>query len=832
MLHFRFLLKIFFILSVCIVTACINRQLFAAPELSVITEVTKQLNDVEEALKSGSLSPKQLQELRKRLVSARGEADKELKRLTPMLQDAQARFDALKPGSENENKEKQSSRKGGKNNEQIKTLSIQRDKISLELASLHSSIKLVNSLIVRADQLNNRISAAKERYLANQLLERSRTLLSPQLWLSGLRDIKPMWQATRHLFADWSASFAQKKRAEIWQSIGMTVVLFGLIFWPFRLIFFSVLGRFAKFEKPTPLQKSLHGIMLLFSYTAMPVVFVWGAVIIFNGAGMLSEHIAKLSYSVVQIVFFTSFGYALFKAILSPQRPAFRLVNLTSPVAVKLFGIALFSLIIYATTKLGYALGEIILAPATTMLLLRGVSSIVTALLLWFSLRVVDTALTNSENDDFQQKVSLSTPGFLLPRILSLLQPLLWPCCIIIIAAPLFGYISLGAFLTEQLGLIVVVLALLGMFTALIDNGFSEGLKKDTRRTRIVARTMGFQSKTVLQLGVVASGFLQILLYLAAFLVVFAPWGLQSANFVTSLKSALLSIQIGSLTISPIRIVAAIIGFILALLLVRGIQNWMVNRFFPTTSLDTGLKNSIYTSVGYLGFILATMLAFSYLGIDLSKLALVAGALSVGIGFGLQSIVNNFVSGLILLVERPVKTGDWVVVGSDQGYVQKISVRATTIETFDRATVIVPNADLISNRVVNWMYSGHLGRIIIPVGVSYDADPEQVRDILLKVAEESPLTVQSPPARVFFMDFGASSLDFELRCYVKDISSGVSAKSELRFAIFQALKEAGIEIPFPQQDVHVCSLPVEEQKKEKAEVCGLQERVEEKMMDS
>ncbi len=822
MLHFRFLLKIFLVFGVCSGVLLPAVQLLAAPKpIPVITEITQQLNDIEEALKVNSLSPKQLQQLRKRLVSARAEADKELKRLTPMLQDAQARFEALKPGDENESKEKQPSRKGGKNNEQIKTLTIQRDKISLELASLHSSIKLVNSLLVRADQLNNRISEAKEKHLATQLLEHSRSLFSPQLWLEGLQGIKPMWQTTRHVFAAWWHTLSQKEAFEIWQVIGVTLIFCGLILWPFRLILFSFLTRFSKSETPTALQKSLYAVMLLFCYTAIPVALVWGTVVICDSSGMFPDRIAKLSNSLVQIVFFTSFGYALFKAILSPKRTAFRLVNLSSSVAVKLFALTLFSVIVYAATQLGYALGEIVFTPITTMLLFRGISSICTAILLGFGLRMLSIAL--GEQEDIPQKTSLGTPSFLLPRILSLLQPLVWPCCVLIIAAPLFGYISLGAFLTEQLGLLVVVLGLLGMFTALIDNGFSEGLKQDTRKTRSIARTMGFQSKTVLQLGVVVSGFLQILLYLAAFLVVFAPWGLQSTDFVSSLKSALLSIQVGSLTISPVRIVAAILGFILALLLVRGIQNWMVNRLFPTTSLDTGLKNSIYTSVGYLGFILATMLAFSYLGIDLSKLALVAGALSVGIGFGLQSIVNNFVSGLILLVERPVKTGDWVVVGSDQGYVQKISVRATTIETFDRATVIVPNADLISNRVVNWMYSGQLGRIIIPIGVSYDADPEQVRDILLKVAEESPLTVQSPPARVFFMDFGASSLDFELRCYVQDISSGVSAKSDLRFAIFRALKEAGIEIPFPQQDVHVRSLPVEEQQNGKAKVFEQQE---------
>ncbi len=802
-----FLLKNLFALCLCLGILFAGEQLFAAAKpIPVITEVTKELNEIEKALEAESLSKKTLQQLRKRLMAARAEADKELKRLAPMLQDAQARFDALKPSEEDEVKEKQPSGKNRKGDEQIKTLNVQREKISSELSALHSSIKLVNSLLVRADQLNNRISAAKEKHLASQLLERSRGLLSPQLWVEGVKGLKPMQQATQRLFTDWATFLTKKDSFTMWQTIGMALVLCGLIFWPFRLAIFSLLDRFLRADQPTALQKSLYAIVSLFSYTVIPLALVLGIFFVFKSSGFLPERLAELSGSLVQIVFFTGFGYALFRTVLSPKRPAFRLLNLESPVAVKLFGIIVFSLVVYVTTRVVLVFGEMVLAPEATMLLVRGISSLLMAMLLWLGLRVVST-IPEDQEEGTQQRISLGTSCFTLPRILSLLRPLILPYCLVIIASLLLGYISMGAFLTEQLGLMVVVLALLGTFTALFDNFLSEGLEKDSKRVRSMARTMGFQPKTVLQLGVLANGILQVLFYLAAGLIIFAPWGLQSTDLVTSFKTALVSIQIGSLTISPLRIVIAIIGFIFALLLVRGVQTWMVNRLFPATRLDMGLQNSIATSVGYLGFILATMLAFSYLGIDLSKLALVAGALSVGIGFGLQSIVNNFVSGLILLVERPIRMGDWVVVGSDQGYVQKISVRATTIETFDRATVIVPNSELISSRVTNWMYSGHLGRIIIPIGVSYDADPEQVRDILLQVARELPFISENPEPRVFFMDFGDSSLNFELRCYVQDISSGVSAKSDLRFAIFQAMKEAGIEIPFPQRDIHVRSFP-------------------------
>lgn len=215
------------------------------------------------------------------------------------------------------------------------------------------------------------------------------------------------------------------------------------------------------------------------------------------------------------------------------------------------------------------------------------------------------------------------------------------------------------------------------------------------------------------------------------------------------------------------------------------------------------MRNSIKTALGYVGLVVAAAFAISYVGLDLSKLALVAGALTVGIGFGLQSVVNNFVSGLILLVERPIKTGDWIVVGSEEGFVRKISVRSTEIETFDRASVIIPNSDLISGTVKNWMHLDQLGRIIVPVGVDYSADPEQVRDLLLKCAADHPDILRWPAPSVFFVNFGESSLDFELRAFIGQIDSGLSVRSDLRFAILKALREAGIGIPFPQRDLNL-----------------------------
>jgi len=209
------------------------------------------------------------------------------------------------------------------------------------------------------------------------------------------------------------------------------------------------------------------------------------------------------------------------------------------------------------------------------------------------------------------------------------------------------------------------------------------------------------------------------------------------------------------------------------------------------------------TGVGYLGTAIAGLIGISAAGIDLSSLALVAGALSLGIGFGLQNIVSNFVSGLILLVERPFKVGDWVATGTTEGFVRRISVRATEIETFQRQSIIVPNSELINAPVGNWTHRNRLGRIEIPVSVSYDSDPRQVMDLLMDIALAHPGLLRNPEPVVMFNGFGQSSLDFELRGFVGDVLGALPVKNELRVTILERFRAEGIMMPYPHQEVHL-----------------------------
>lgn len=275
------------------------------------------------------------------------------------------------------------------------------------------------------------------------------------------------------------------------------------------------------------------------------------------------------------------------------------------------------------------------------------------------------------------------------------------------------------------------------------------------------------------------------------------------ADLILAVQQAFVGIQVGGIHFSLRSIMLAALMFVIVLAVMRFFQRMLSTRVLPNTKLDQGLQHSVSAIFGYAGICLAILLAVSAAGLDLSNLAIIAGAISVGIGFGMQSIVNNFVSGLILLVERPIKVGDWIVVGADQGFVKDIRVRATEIETFDRSSVVIPNSELISNRVLNWTLKERSGRGIIKIGVSYGADIEKVREILFEMADKRREILTYPAPQVVFMDFGASSLDFELRYFLRDIGDVIAVGSSIRFELVQRFRDEGIEIPFPQRDLNL-----------------------------
>jgi len=263
--------------------------------------------------------------------------------------------------------------------------------------------------------------------------------------------------------------------------------------------------------------------------------------------------------------------------------------------------------------------------------------------------------------------------------------------------------------------------------------------------------------------------------------------------------------QLGQTWISLATVVEFVVVTGIVLLLSRLVRHLLRTRVLARTKLDVGQQYAIARIVSYFVVVFGLLIGVETVGVNLSSLAVIAGALGVGIGFGLQNIVSNFVSGLIILAERPIQIGDRVDLGnSTVGKVVRIGARATHVLTNDNIMVIVPNSEFIAGRVVNWTHIDPRVRLRILVGVSYNSDPHRVEKLLLEVAEGNPNVLKDPAPTVVFKEFGESSLTFELRVWSGDMAHRPGTlESQLNFAIWDKFKENGIEIPFPQRDLHL-----------------------------
>ncbi len=395
---------------------------------------------------------------------------------------------------------------------------------------------------------------------------------------------------------------------------------------------------------------------------------------------------------------------------------------------------------------------------------------------------VRDALLSEAEEEDAESEAPHMGSGF--ARVLRTSGIALQVVAVAAPALTAFGYSTAGNALIFptllSIGALGLVLALQRFFTDIL--GWITGQGDDARES------------------------LWAILITFLLLLGFAPllaliWGARPADLLDLWRTFLGGFQLGETRISPTNFMAFVVIFSIGYVLTRVLQNTLKTSVLPKTRIDPGGQTALVSGLGYIGIFLAALIAVTTAGIDLSGLAILAGALSVGIGFGLQNIVNNFVSGIILLIERPISEGDWIDVGGQMGYVRDISVRSTRIETFDRSDVIVPNSDLISGTVTNYTRGNTVGRVIVPVGVAYGTDTRKVESILKEIAEAHPMVLRTPAPTIVFQNFGASSLDFEIRAILRDVNWMLSVKSEMNHQIAQRFAEEGIEIPFPQQDI-------------------------------
>ncbi len=369
-----------------------------------------------------------------------------------------------------------------------------------------------------------------------------------------------------------------------------------------------------------------------------------------------------------------------------------------------------------------------------------------------------------------------------------------WACYLTGLGGPLlaaFGYTNAGEMLVFSMSLTLALSVAVYLIYCLFVRFVSSPV------TLEVDQTTGRPSGGLMK---VALAFTLICLAIPVYALI---WGARVADISGLWFTLNEGVALGDTRISISDFLIFILIFFIGYTVTKLLQSALRTTVLPNTRIESGAQNALVTGFGYIGIFLAALVAITTTGLDLSSLAIVAGALSVGIGFGLQAIVSNFVSGIILLIERPVKIGDWVEIGAYSGSVRNVSVRSTSVETFDGATVIIPNADLIAGTVTNWTHGNMRGRVKVPVGVAYGTDPELVKQVLLSIADDHPMVLKLPAPKVVFMGFGADSMDFQLRGILRDVNYVLGTASDMNFEIVKRFEENNIVIPFAQREVTI-----------------------------
>ena len=637
-------------------------------------------------------------------------------------------------------------------------------------------VKRSRLLAAEAEQTRVSITSRQRRLFTRTLFAQAASIVSPSLWSNVIHEAPGTVSVVRAVFLDWFA--AAKSRLErqdqflFWGSMAFICLGYVLLTQFAR----RVLARSPTTLEPSRFVKILGAwrVTLLIAVPPIAAVFLTG--LIFESFDLIGTRVRPFTESLGWSVVRLALAVGISRGLFAPTRPAWRLANPSDPISERIVRVAITVACIVSITRLLEALNEIINASTAFSVATRGVGATVAAVALGIGLSGFGG---EAGNDDVPTQVSRSRDWF------GLLRAVAWLVTTAVLVSVLIGYAALGSFLIDQAVWISAVVCVLVLSMVLVDEGIAAGFRPNTRFGRWLVAIFGLRGKSLELVGIVLGGITRLALFVVAAFLVLAPWGLRSSDVPIDIGALFFGFTIGGITISLSSVMIAIFIFGIAYAVMRAVQEWLDKRLLPHTALDPGLRNSITTSLGYIGFLAAIGLSLTYLGLSIQNLAIVAGALSVGIGFGLQSIVNNFVSGLILLWERAVRVGDWIVVGQDEGFVRRINVRSTEIETFDRAHVIVPNATLIGGVVKNLVRNDRTGRLVIPITVATTANPGKVREVLLDIAKSHELVLNIPAPRVLLAKISASELNFELHAFIGEVETASRVKSDLNFEILE-----------------------------------------------
>ena len=744
---------------------------------TTITGWQRELERLEGDLKKARLRYSELNDLRDELQRVRAGVQDFWNRLEPPLAAVKAQVDLLGPAP------------AAGQPPEPEHVARSRAELNYHFGLLSAGQAAVHSANLRIDQVLDGIQDIRRKNFTSNLFQAVPGIYSYQTWAKVPDYVPSATSRVRDLVADWWDGVRDQDEVLL---IALEAVLLWLVLTVLAWHGVRRLRRW-RYDNEPPFWRrtsAAAGVILLrILPSVVPIMFLYGMI---AEAQALPRRVDWIFYSAAQSIIIIFAVNALVTTVFAPRASQWRLIPASDRAAARICGLVLGLAIVYGTTTLIYVVTRVVQAPFALTVAVAFPSSLILAGI------VVAILLTPLDGQHRDGMPSL--------RWLTALRLPIWVTVAAIAVCALTGYLALSRFLAQQLIVTGSILAFVYLLLLWV-NGFMQGLGDDSAATGgWLKERAGLEQQRREQLVLPIGLFLKFAVLVLSVPLILLQWGYTWPDIYDWYGQLFFGFRIGNTQVSFAVLLASIIVFGLAYAAARLFQGWLDARVLMPAGISGGVRDSIRIGVGYVGIVIAALAAFSYAGFNLSNLAIVAGALSVGIGFGLQSVVNNFVSGLILLAERPIKVGDLVVVGGEEGYVRKISVRSTEVETFERARVLIPNSYFITEKVKNWTLRDNIRRIVIPVGVAYGCDPRQAKAILLKVAQDNSNVMATPAPSVDFEEFGADSLNFKLYAFVYDLNKAGSTSTDLRIAILDAFNEAGIAIPFRQTDVTLRSM--------------------------
>ena len=727
------------------------------------------LTATETALRDKNLDDAGLQTLRTQSDALALALQGAIAELTPRLADSAKRLEELTP-------------KSGQPAPTTDVAAKDLEKEKQRHDRLDANLRAARAMLLEANDISTRISAARRQLFAQRTFARSSSILNPQLWIAVRRELPVDAEVVRNLTDNWLGAVNERP---LLAKIGMAAILIALALaaaplgWIARRFIYRDLGE----KTPSRLRRALAAAWAFVIFAVLPLAglgVLAGALDSFDLTDPSMQGVIDAAVEAARVLIAVN---ALGRGMLAPERPPWRLVPVSDRTAGIIYRLAMTLAVIWAVERLiepmADAAASLNIAVAT-----RGVGAVIAAIAIAYALRGLGARPTGAQGSPQNEAwAPLRTLG--------------WAAALIIFLAAVTGYVAFATFLLNQAIYLSVLGSALYIADIIAQDGIEAVLKPDAPIGGRLVAMAGLRRNALAQISVILQGIARVVVLVVAVAAVLKPWGVQSQDMFGALRSAYFGFSIGGVTLSLSSIIGAAIVFAVAIFLTRLIQNWLSSRFLPQTRLDAGASNSVRTIFGYIGVIVAALMASAQIGLDLQKIALIAGGLSVGIGFGLQTIANNFVSGLILLWERTIRVGDWVVVGSDQGFVRAINARATEIETFDRGSLIVPNSNFVSGVVKNWVHNDRVGRIVVSINITYESDVDEVRDLMISAAKAQEQVLAIPAPSVLFAEFGDWSIKFNLICFVEDIERAERTRSDIHFEILGRMREAGLRIAYP-----------------------------------